>query len=152
MHGVPVALQIRRFDEGFVAGAAVEGTLAPVLPFMVFQVGLVLECFFAHLAREGPLVAVDPFVPLQVGPPDEGLAAHHAAVWLETGVDLQMLFEVGGSGEGFGAVLTAVGAVGGEQPLLFGVVVHGLCSRALAGAVVAVAIQQVLQLHVAGGR
>lgn len=152
VHGVPVALQIRRFDEGFVAGAAVEWPLAPVLPFVVFQVRLVLEGLFAHLACEGPLVAVDPLVPLQVGAPDEGLAAHDAAVRFEAGVDLQVLLEVGGGGEGFWAVLAGVGAVGSEQPLLFGVVVHGLRARALAGAVVTVAVQQVLQLHVAGGR
>lgn len=151
VHGVPVALQVRSFDEGFVAGAAVERPLASMLPLVVFQVGLVLEGLFTHLTGEGPLVAVDPLVPLQVGAPDEGLAADHAAVRLEARVDLEVLLEVGGGGEGLRAVLAAVRAVGGEQPLLFGVVVHGLGSRVLTGAVIPMAVQQVLQLHVAGG-
>lgn len=64
VHGVPVALQIRGFNEGFVAGAAVERPLAPVLPLVIFQVRFVLEGLFAHLAREGPLVAVHPLMTL----------------------------------------------------------------------------------------
>lgn len=71
---------------------------------------------------------------------------------LEARVDLQVLLEVGCSGKGFWAVLAAIWAVGSEQSLLSGVVIHRLGDRALARALVTVAVQQVLQFHITGGR
>lgn len=153
VHVVLVPLQVRRFGEGFGARAADEGLLSSVPPLVVLQVRLVFEGLFAHLTGEGPLVAVHPLVFLQVGRADEGLAAVFAAVRLEARVDFQMFFQVSLRGEGFGADLADEGPVGRMQLLVFphAVLVHEGLAAHLAGQLISVAVQQVLELHVARG-